>query len=202
MPGQDEDCVYIHGATYSNAERRDQWGDHPVPNRCRTCQQLDTYTHKTRERTAYAPMKGEDVTLKVVAPAKLAQRFPDGMQTRPSLFGIPPYGGAVSGRHSSPDNRDLCAPVTDKAAAAGQRGWPTDGTVVLLPSAGAALSHRRRVAQRTGARALIIVNNDDATDGSTQNLPYMQTDQDTSDIAIPSVIIHETDGNDAAADVR
>ena len=193
----DEDCVYIHGATYATPQRRDKWGDHVCSQKMPyVCQVRDTYSHSVRDRSAYAPLRGEDVSFKVISPPKLAQRFPDGMQVRPSLFGVPPYGGAVSGAliYAPLGNRALCGPLNKKLAA-GKRGWPKGGYVVLLASRGScAFTRKVRMAQRAGAHALVIINNDDDTDGSAQNLPYMQTDQDTSDIYTPSVMVHSADG--------
>jgi hypothetical protein len=131
-------------------------------------------------------------------PKRLTEAFPDGVYNRPALFGIPPYGATITGRliYATPGDRDACTELNTSLV----ENWPgpDEQFVVLVNRGECTFVTKVKHAQDAGARAVIVVDNQDAND-----VPFMADDGKGKNIQVPSMIIRKADGDlikDALAD--
>jgi hypothetical protein len=133
-----------------------------------------------------------DQTLQILQPKELADFYPGGMADTPALFGIPPYGGSISGIviYGSPDNLNGCNAYTNMSAVP---HWPApeseNAVIMLIDRGGCNFVEKVRHAEAAGAAAAIVTNND-----PNGYLLYMADDGTGGDIHIPSVFISYADG--------
>jgi hypothetical protein len=186
----DEDCVYVHGARYADLAKFGQWGDHVCAERMNyVCQIPDKEGFQLKAaNSTYTTSTASSVTLSVVKPAALRAKFPGNeLVISPALFGVPHYGGSITGRlvYGVPGNREACTPL-DKT----KIKWPAGPVIILLDRGGCKFSQKVRNAQLAGGVACVLVDKTEE-----DSLPYMGADGVTADIFIPSVLIHKSDGN-------
>jgi hypothetical protein len=140
--------------------------------------------HKWTVGTLATPAAKHDVVLQLASPQKLVDHFAKSfIECRPSLFGIPAYGGSVSGSlvYGSPANRNGCKPFATAT-------WPKGRAIIVMADRGGCeFIVKVRNAQRAGAAAAIIADNEPGL------LIYPGASSPTSDIAIPSVAIRKAD---------
>eukprot|EP00475_Leptophrys_vorax_P044815 TRINITY_DN9109_c0_g1_i1.p1 TRINITY_DN9109_c0_g1~~TRINITY_DN9109_c0_g1_i1.p1 ORF type:complete len:515 (-),score=142.41 TRINITY_DN9109_c0_g1_i1:644-2188(-) len=123
-------------------------------------------------------------------PKILAEAFPDGVYNRPALFGIPPYGATITGRliYATPGDRDACTELNTSLV----ENWPgpDEQFIVMVNRGECTFVTKVKHAQDVGARAVIVVDNQDASD-----VPFMADDGKGKNVQVPSMIIRKSDGD-------
>lgn len=124
-------------------------------------------------------------------PASLAKLFPDGVENKPALFGMPGYRVSITGRliYGTPGNRDGCDPIDTSSVA----NFPTEGTtyIMMFDRGTCTFVQKVRHAQIAGAKGVIIVDNID------ENMLISLADDGTGAaayITTPSLFISKHDG--------
>jgi len=120
----------------------------------------------------------------ILQPLDLAAQYPDGLQHRPALFGVPSYAASIQGPliYATPGDRDGCSPLNNT-------DWPVGVRIVMVDRGDCTFVTKVRHVQDAGGSAAIIVDNVAET-----FLPYMADDGTGSDIFVPSVLITLADG--------
>jgi len=84
-----------------------------------------------KDTSRYIPNSKSSVKVTATTPAALADQFgSNGMQVRPSLFGVPSFGGMVTGKVVYPKgNYNGCTAYSNNA-------WPKGIAVIVLADRG------------------------------------------------------------------
>jgi hypothetical protein len=127
--------------------------------------------------------------LLILQPLSLASEFPNGVEHKPAMFGIPSYASAIEGPlvyATSGIDSNGCTPIPQSEVDT----WPTGVRIVMVDRGNCTFVDKVRNVQQAGGAAAVIVDN------VVENvIPYMADDGTGSDISIPSVLIGLQDGD-------
>jgi hypothetical protein len=123
-------------------------------------------------------------------PTDLAEQYPTGVNERPAMFGDPTFGRefGISGLlvHAAAGDLNGCEGFSKENVSQ----WPATGSVIVMVNRGnCTFVTKVRHAQEAGARACVVVDNQDEA-----GIPLMADDGTGGDIKIPAMLIHKADG--------
>lgn len=124
----------------------------------------------------------------VTQPSSLAEQFPEGVDHKPAMFGIPSYTTSITGNvvYATSGDRDGCAPLDSSEWVAAGHNPPY---IVMVDRGNCSFVEKVRNVQNAQGSVAIIVDNVEET-----YLPYMADDGTGEDITIPSILISLDDG--------
>ncbi len=123
----------------------------------------------------------------IIHPESLRQKYADGMQHSPAMFGVPSYASQITGRiyyATSEDGKDGCEPLNPE-------DFPDGEKIIMVDRGSCTFTEKVRHIQNAGGTAGIIVDNVEEN-----FLPYMGDDGSGLDIYVPSILITMETGDD------